>query len=170
MRIVVDSREKAPFQFLGCGADIEVVPGSLVTADYSLAGYETAVGVERKSIDDLVQRISTERMRFLKELDRSRGMSFAIVCEGSWDDLVSGRYRSRMHPGAAPATIAAIMARRSIPVHFAGSRQAAELFTASYLRQFLRGKLHEVEAARTALQDNMPGQRLPVFSSCQGLH
>ena len=90
MRIVVDSREKAPFQFLDAGADIEVVPGSLQTGDYSLAGYEAAVGVERKSIGDLIQSISTERERFLRELDRARGMSFAIVCEGSWDDLVNG--------------------------------------------------------------------------------
>lgn len=168
MVILRDTREQAGFTFVNCGSDIEVRDATLPTADYSLLGYEAAVGVERKSLNDLVQSISNERARFIRELDRARGMSFAIVCEGSWDDLVNGRYRSKMHPGAAAATIAAIMARRSIPIHFAGSRQAAELFTASYLRQFLRGKLHEVEAMRDALGGNMPGQRLPVFPSLPG--
>lgn len=154
MVIVQDSREQLPFSFLSAGADITVEVGKLECGDYSLKSLETKIAVERKSLSDLVQSISTDRTRFLKELDRARGMSFAIVCEGSWDDLVNGRYRSKMHPGAAAATIAAIMARRSVPVHFAGSRQAAELFTASFLRQFLKGKQHELDAVRDALKVN----------------
>ena len=167
MIVVQDSREQRPFTFLSAGSDIAVEVGKLEVGDYSLMGFESQVAIERKELGDLIGCLSNDRVRFLRELDRARGMSFAIVVEASWDDLASGRYRSRMHPGAAAASVAAIMARRSIPIHFAGSREAAEAFTACFLRQFLTGQLHKLEAARDALQDNMPERRLPSLPARQ---
>lgn len=170
MRIVVDSREKAPFQFLDAGADIEVVPGSLQTGDYSVRGFENEVACERKELSDLVGCLGSDRERFLREIARARGMRFVVVVEAAYADLAEGRYRSKLHPASACASVAAIQARYGVPFMFAGSRDAAERFVATFLRQFLKGKIHAMEAARDALQGNMPGQRLPVFSSCQGLH
>ncbi len=43
MRIVVDSREQAPFHFQGY--DAEVTPGTLQAGDYSLCGLESLVSV-----------------------------------------------------------------------------------------------------------------------------
>jgi DNA excision repair protein ERCC-4 len=62
MRIVVDSREQAPFLFEGYGA--EVAQGTLTAGDYSLAGLESLVAVERKSLSDLVACLGRERDRF----------------------------------------------------------------------------------------------------------
>lgn len=59
MRIVIDSREQAPFLFEGYGA--EVGPGALAAGDYSLCGLESLVAVERKSLADLTMRLGREQ-------------------------------------------------------------------------------------------------------------
>ena len=159
MVIITDTREQRPFSFLGAAADVAVEVGALPCGDYSLKGLETKCAVERKSLSDLIQSISGERDRFFRELDRARGLeAFAIVCEGSWDDLVQGRYRSKMGAAAAAATVTAIMARYGVPVFFAGSKALAERFTVLFLRQYLRGKQHEVEAVKAAMADNAAGR------------
>ena len=74
----------------------------LETGDYSLANLESQVAIERKSIDDLIACLTTERDRFERELQRGRSLDyFALVIEGSLMDLANGNYRSEMSPKAA---------------------------------------------------------------------
>lgn len=47
--IVIDSREQRPLPF----ERLKTQPGSLITGDYSVAGMETQIAIERKSIEDL---------------------------------------------------------------------------------------------------------------------
>lgn len=158
MVIIRDTREKRGFTFLSCAADVTVKAGTLVSGDYSLLGMESMVAIERKSMDDFLQSISTGRERFFRELDRARGLqAFAILVEGDWKSIVHGNYRSQMSPAAASATVAAIMARYGFPVFFAGSHDLAERMAVLFLRQFLRRKEHEIEVFRHAVDDNAKG-------------
>ena len=52
MKILIDTREQAPFTFQGYDVDPE--PATLPVGDYSLVGFEDRAAVERKSLDDLV--------------------------------------------------------------------------------------------------------------------
>lgn len=141
MRIVIDSREQAPYPFAGARYEgVEAVPGSLSVGDYSLAGLEDRAAVERKELPDLVQCLGRERERFERELQRGMALdAFAVVVEASWADLAAGRYRSRLNPHAACQSVAAFMGRYRVPFLFAGSRAAAEYVTWSFLRQYLEG-------------------------------
>ena len=155
MTILVDTREQAPFSFLACGADIETARAALPIGDYSLAGLQSRVAVERKSLPDLVQCLGTDRERFERELLRAAALdAFCVVVESSWQALADGKYRSRLNPGAACASVGAFMARYHIPFFFAGSRTQAEAFTALFLRQWLKGKAHDLDAMRAALEGN----------------
>ena len=155
MTILIDTREQAPFDFLACGADISTERAALPIGDYSLAGLADRVAVERKSLPDLVQCLGAERDRFERELLRARALeAFTVVIEAGWDDLAGGRYRSRLEPGAACASVGAFMARYHIPFFFAGSREQAERFTALFLRQWLKGKVHDLDAMRQAVEEN----------------
>ena len=131
MRIVVDSREQAPFPFRGPryeGVSVEV--GALGTGDYSLAGLTDKVAVERKELADLVACLGRERERFEREMQRAAALdAFAVVVEASWQDLAAGNYRSRLNPHAACQSVLA----------FAGSRAAAEYMAWGFLRQYLEG-------------------------------
>lgn len=141
MLIIVDSREQAPFAFEGKAYEgSEVRQGKLQTGDYSLAGLEDLIAVERKSLPDLVGCLTGGRERFERELQRARGLeAFCVVVESPWEALARGEYRSRMNPHAACQSVLAFTARYGIPFLFCGSRPAAEYCAYGFLRQFLQG-------------------------------
>ncbi len=137
MKIVIDSREQSPFTF--GGYDCELVRGALATGDYSLACLEHQTAIERKSLDDLLGCLTSGRERFTRELERARGMSaFAVVVEADWLDLVEGRYRSRMAPAAAVASVLSMSMKNRVSFHFCGSREQAEAVTYHLLRLYLQ--------------------------------
>lgn len=141
MKILIDNREQRPFSFQGKHyAGVEIKAGTLYSGDYSLAGLEDKIAVERKELSDLVQCLGRERERFERELMRAAGMEcFAVVVESSWPELAHGDYSSRINPHAACQSVAAFIARYKIPFFFAGSRAGAEYATWSILRQYLEG-------------------------------
>lgn len=152
MKIIIDTREKAAFDFLSQSGDIETERGTLALGDYSLAGMTERVAVERKSLSDLVMCLGTERERFQRELMRAAALeAFCVVVEATWQDLAAGRYRSKLSPASGMASVLAFMARHRIPFLFAGNRANAEAVTAGFLRQYLRGKEHELKAVQEAV-------------------
>lgn len=156
MKIIIDTREQRPFAFLGQNGDIETERGTLSLGDYSLAGLTDRVAVERKSLADLVMCLGKERERFQRELMRAAALeAFAVVVESSWQDLAAGKYRSKLSPGAGMASVLAFMARHRVPFLFAGNRENAEAVTVGFLRQYLRGKEHELKAIREAAGDHI---------------
>lgn len=137
MRIVVDSREQAPFTFTEYG--VEVSQDTLQAGDYSLVGLESLVAVERKSLPDLVACLGRERDRFERELERLRGFeSAAVVVESPLADLALGQYRSALNPKAAYESVVAFMCRYRLTFYFAQDRRGAERFTFSFLRHYWR--------------------------------
>lgn len=138
MKIICDTREQAPFGFVGY--DCEMVAGTLTTGDYSLAGLLDRCAVERKSLDDLLGCLTGEgRERFERELARASGLEcFAVVVEASMQDMAEGRYRSRMKPHAALQSVLAFQVRHSCPFIWCGNRAGAEYATYHFLRHYLR--------------------------------
>lgn len=152
MHILTDTREQEPFPFAGERYAADTVErAALTVGDYSLAGLEDKVAVERKSLADLVQCLGRERERFERELARGSALdAFAVVVEASYLDLARGKYRSRMQPHAACQSVAAFMGRYRVPFIFAGSRPAAEYATWSFLRQYLEGARRRLKAITRA--------------------
>ena len=137
MRIAVDTREQRPFTFESYS--VEVVRGTLAAGDYSLAGLESLVTVERKELSDLAACLGRERSRFENELQRLRAYeSAAVVVESPIEALARGEYRSALHPNAAYESVVCFMARYRLPFFFAQDRRGAERFTFSFLRHYWR--------------------------------
>jgi len=138
MKIIIDSREQRPFTFKDY-PETDVQTGTLQAGDYSLAGLESIVAIERKSLSDLVQCLGRDRDRFERELERLRAYeAAAVVVESPLPDLVAGNYRSSLDPKAAFESVIAFMARFRISFYFAQDRRGAERFTHSFLRHFQR--------------------------------
>lgn len=103
--VVIDTREQKPFGFDGLRCDVAdgggpltvpTVRGTLKSGDYSLLGYETAVAVERKSLDDLYGTLGQGRERFERELVRLSSYRFAaVVIEGDWRAIL-GTYPDQL--------------------------------------------------------------------------
>lgn len=140
MKIIIDTREQEPFTFRHEKMNATTELGTLAVGDYSLAGLEDKVAVERKSLSDLVMCLGRERERFERELARGAALdAFAVVCEGSWLELARGEYRSRLNPHAACQSVLAFAGRYRVPFLFTGSRSAAEYMAWGFLRQYLEG-------------------------------
>jgi DNA excision repair protein ERCC-4 len=147
LRIIQDSREQSPFRFENFPAVVEVA--GLEAGDYSLAGFERRVAVERKSLPDLVACLGVERERFARELARLRGFdAAAVVCESPAAALRSGSYRAKLNPEAAWQSVLAFMMRYRIAFIFCDSRADAEQATFDLLRHFHRDRVKELQALR----------------------
>ena len=134
MKIIVDSREQTPFNFKDYPVEVET--GTLMSGDYSIPGFEDRVAVERKSLDDLLGCLTHDRDRFIREMQRLRGFeSVAVVVEAPFDQLVDGRYRSKMPPASAVQSVISFMAVFRVPFFFA-PRLRAERFTYDFLRHY----------------------------------
>lgn len=140
--IVVDSREQHPFDFDG-----PTQLGTLDTGDYSVAGLEHLIAVERKSLDDLLMCIGRERDRFKRELQRLRAYRFRmLVIEATAQELSAGEWRGKLQPAHVLGSLAAWTAQFGLPVWLAGNHAEAGRFVERYLHQCSRRIAHEIEA------------------------
>jgi DNA excision repair protein ERCC-4 len=157
MRILCDSREQKPFLF--GGYDVQVERAALPTGDYSLPAFEDKIAVERKNgIDELVTCLSRDRDRFSRELARAQSFEyFAVIIEGRLDDIMAGRYRSRMSSNAVIESIAALSVRYRMAFLFCGNRAQAERMTYSLLSKYQR----EIEQKMADKRDQPPTFRQP---------
>lgn len=130
--MVIDSREQEPYSFDPRLA--VAVRRALPAGDYSLAGLENQVAVERKSLDDFVSTVIHARARFKRELQKlARYRAACVVVEAGVTDILQRRYRSGAHPNAILGSALSIIIDYRIPVCFCGNRQAARYFTQSFL-------------------------------------
>jgi len=138
VRILIDTREQAPFAFQGYDVDPETA--TLPVGDYSLPGFQDRAAVERKSLEDLISCLmNSNRERFERELARGRHYElFAVVVEAPLADVSQGRYRSEMKPQAALQSIITISVRYRTSFIWAGNRAGAEYVTYSLLSKYLR--------------------------------
>ncbi len=136
-RIVIDTREQAPYGF-----DCQTVRRKLEAGDYSVAGLSHAVAVERKSLSDFASTVIHDFSRFAKELEKlSQFQAACIVVEADLDAVLRGKAQEILR-GVSPTSLLGaavhISLRYGVPVFWCGSRQAARAFTEAYLRMFVR--------------------------------
>lgn len=157
--VIVDTREQAPFRFVGIVADETkqplVVPlitdQALATGDYSIAGLESVLTIERKSVGDFASSITHDRERFEFEMERMRTIvdvgGYAAVCiEGDWDELLY-KYpeRSRVSAKCISRTIASWSIRYRVQFWPCMNRRHAELWTFRMMEMFWRQRQREKE-------------------------
>lgn len=160
MRLIVDSREQAPYSFSDEKYDVSLETGTLQSGDYSLAGLTDRVAIERKSLDDLACTLTAGRERFERELVRARGLDrFWLVVEGDMDQVARHEYRSKMHPAALIQSVFAFQARYGLSVVWAGNRDRGEYATYSLLEKYVTEQEKRFRAITEAagLKPPLPG-------------
>lgn len=136
--ISVDQREKLPFTFSRWKPHIQTC--HLRTGDYSVAGLESRVIIERKSKQDLYSTVGQHRKRFERELIRldeivsaagpHSSCCAAVVVESPIDDVMfNPPERSKLNPKSLWASVVAWQVRYRVSWLFCPSRDFAEVFT-----------------------------------------
>ena len=135
--VVVDTREQESYSFPT--EHFLTQRHALSAGDYSLAGYEHEIAVERKSLDDFVHTIIRERERFRKELEKLALYRHAcVVVEASLSELFAHAYSSGAHPNSVFGAALSIIIDHGIPVYFCSNRQIACRFVQEYLLRCFR--------------------------------
>jgi len=130
--LVIDTREQEQYSFDPRLA--VAVRRALPAGDYSVAGMETFVAVERKTLDDFVSTVIHSRARFRRELRKlAEYRAACVVVESGLAEVLQGRYRGGAHPNAVLGSALSLILDFRIPVFFCGNRQAACHFVQSYL-------------------------------------
>jgi ERCC4-type nuclease len=134
---VIDSREQEPFAF--DPRLVVAVRRALPAGDYSVAGLENTVAVERKTVNDFVSTVIHARARFHRELCKLAGYRAAcVVVEAGLTEILLGRYQGGAHPHAVLGAALSIIVDFGIPVFFCSNRQAACRFVEGYLLRCAR--------------------------------
>jgi DNA excision repair protein ERCC-4 len=137
--VVVDTREQEPYGFNP--RLVAQVRRALPAGDYSVAGLEETIAVERKTLEDFVNTVMRVRGRFYRELRRlHRYRRACVVVEANLSDVLAGRYRSDAHPNAIVGSSLAIMVDFGIPVYFCSNRQVACKFVEGFLLRAAEGR------------------------------
>lgn len=95
--IAIDTREQAAWNFRGLQGDsregysdllIRTQTKTLQTGDYSIAGLENRVTVERKSLEDAFGTFGEDRERWERELVRMAAFDFSsVIIEADWPSI-----------------------------------------------------------------------------------
>lgn len=105
---IIDTREQLPLDL----EPLRTIRDTLQVGDYSVAGLQSVVAVERKSLGDLVSCCGGERERFQKELDALRGWPVsAVVVESTWRAIEMGGWRSKLTPRQVQASLTSWIAQ-----------------------------------------------------------
>lgn len=96
--------------------------------------------IERKmSLDELEGCFTRSRDRFRREFERAQEQNariYLIVENASWENLINGKYRSKMHPDAFLASLEAWMIRYNLNVTFCKAETSARLIKEILYRDF----------------------------------
>lgn len=151
-KIAIDTREGAPWSFQrmrlnnSSGKKLEVLveteKKTLASGDYSIVGHENEVAIERKSPEDLVQSLTTNRARFERELIRLEQFdaSFVLVEAPFQRVLQTMATESRAKPLSVYRSVLAFALDYKTKWHFAASRRAAEEDCLWLLKRWFEGR------------------------------
>lgn len=153
IQIVIDTREQTPLSHWP--EWVQPVRGTLKTGDYSIAGYEEAFAVERKSLADFAgtmigayeARWDRPPLRFNRELERLRHLDCSAVVVTATPEEVRGfRHHCGMDAhGALWGFALSIFVGYRLPV-FCYAEPLASIFVADLARHFItsRGRRYRV--------------------------
>lgn len=146
---LIDTREQCPLDL----SPLQTRQATLQTGDYSVAGLEHVVAIERKSLDDLLRCVGQERERFEREIQRMLAYPVRVlVIEATWPDLERGGWRSRITPAAAIGSVLGWIAQ-GVPVVMAGDHDRAGRVVSRLLYIAARRRWREARTLATALAE-----------------
>lgn len=133
--IIVDTREKLPWDFESDDAFEEVIYRKLDAGDYSIEGMEDIIVIERKaSVDELFINFTKDKKRIAAEFERLKDHRFKfLVVEESCEDVMSPHSyfvnkkkinkKSPMMPVAVVSSgLTNLMIQHNVQVIFGGMR------------------------------------------------
>ncbi len=140
---IIDTREQTPLEL----SPLKVIRGTLPTGDYSLAGLEHLVTIERKSLNDLLGCVGSDRERFDREIQRMLAYPVRVLLvEASWSEIEMGRWSNRVTSQAVIGSLLGWIAS-GIQVELVGDHARAGQHASRLLFTIARRRYRELREA-----------------------
>lgn len=136
--LIVDTREKQPWSFDGDEAFEDVVYEKLDAGDYSIAGMEHLITIERKAtVDELFLNFTKDKERIAAEFDRLSDHLFKfVIIEETCDDVMNphkyyinkkkiNKRSPKMPIAVVTSNLTKLMLENNVQVIFGGTRAQA---------------------------------------------
>lgn len=138
--VVIDSREQLPLAF----GNWPTAFAALRSGDYSIAGYEDRIAIERKSLPDLFACVGRERERFERELERLASLDYAaLVIEAPLERLLRGYQRSQVPGRTVVGSLLAWSVEYRLPVFAVRGRRMAAAVVRKLLVKWFKYRVAE---------------------------
>jgi ERCC4-type nuclease len=144
---IIDSREQTPLDL----EPLSTITSTLPTGDYSIRGLEHVVAIERKSLQDLVACVGSDRERFDREVQRLLAYPVRILLvESSWEQIeshepINPQWRGRVSKEAVLGSLLGWQAL-GLSVHMACDHERAGKHVARMLYTVARRRYAELRA------------------------
>ena len=133
--ILVDTREQKPWTFPGWA----VRHKALKHGDYSIAGYERQLCIERKSVADLFHSFTVKRDGMVKRLEgMGKIKCSSLIVEGDVWEIVRGVARSQVNGRLLLGSVSAMCALNGVSFILAGDRAGAQEMARLMVDGFIR--------------------------------
>lgn len=130
---------------------LKMQPMAMQTGDYTVAGCEHLIRIERKA-DDLPPCCGTDRPRFEREVERLPAFPVRIIlCEMDWQAVQAGEWRSRILPQSVEASLLSWMSQ-GIQVLMAPDRATAQKWASKILFLVARRHWRQLRTMYQAMQ------------------
>lgn len=137
---IVDTREQRPLDL----TPLRSLAGTLDTGDYSIAGCEHVVRIERKSLDDLLGCVGRDRERFDREVVRLLAYPVRVLLvESTWGQIELGQWRSKLKPEAVIGSLLGWQAM-GLSIHLVGDHERAGKHAARLLYTIAKRRYREL--------------------------
>jgi len=137
--LVVDTREQRPL----FKSQPYIIHKGLKYGDYSIAGFESVISIERKSLSDLYSTLGKGRKRFEKEIHGLMEYEWkGLLIEGTEEDCYCPQLYSAIHPNSVYHSIAS-MNIHGFHVYWAKNRHRARDWVLSRLIKYYHMKRGE---------------------------
>ena len=129
--LVIDTREQQPlFTGKAYAAALPVEHRAIETGDYTIAGHEGRVAIERKKMSDLYAYLGAERRKTRPKLEKLGAMDWAaLIIEASEADLARQyKYSTKLTPEHVRGFLTSVRVRYGIHVYMSSVRSALERY------------------------------------------
>ncbi len=156
--VLIDTREQTPFTFVNFRNWIgNAYRQKLDNGDYSIAGMEGLLALERKTLSDLISTLIQKRQRFFRCCENLAKLRWkAILVEATYENMKCfyDEGWTSAHPNAICGSLDAVEAKFGIPVIYTSThRQLSEEKAASWLSKHFTYWYLETQSLGRVLQE-----------------
>lgn len=159
MKLIIDTREQEPLPFEADDTFDEIIVRGLKVGDYSIAGFEDSIAIDRKNPLDFFGTLTGDHERFRRECERAKCMDyFGILVEAPFSTIRDKKFpqsfRTRMRGDVTIGIAMSLKLKHGVDVVFVRDRAEAMSYIRHLFKAYYRWRAKEAPIYRVSTTDD----------------